>query len=307
MTAVRLAWQVPLAIGSYLFFKVTRFILRRLATLHFAVLRRDAKCWQIFSEEFLGRPLVLPAVMVEGPRWNTHALIVRAGPLKVERSIEIHLPTAFRSASSWTVVVYRFPGHRTVESIGSVDVSPDDEWCSLAVEPGRYALVLRYYDWNAAAALPEVRVDGRAALASIPVPADANEFYHRLRQRRNLFYRMLHYYVYVLLEHGDRLPHRLVEKEYLPVGNPQTRFAYGIVPRGRRLVVAADSTLLAAGDIYLTLYDRASFPVEWDRLVEPEHSTGPFDQDCMYLVRVIFQSPPESGALEDGLTVQTVS
>ncbi len=307
MPVLRLAWQVPLAIGSYLFFKAARFCLRRMASLHYAVLSRQAKNWRIFSEEFLDEWLVLPVVMVEGPRWNTHALIARAGPLKVERTIAIHLPTAFRAANAWTMVVYRFPSHRTVASFASCDTYSEEQWSSLTLEPGRYALVLRYYGWSNNATLPEVRVDRAQAVASTPVPPDANDFYHRLAQRQSLFFRLLHYYVYVLLQYKDFLPRHFVEREFLPVGNPKTQFAYGIVPRGKRLTVMLDASLLAVCDVYLTLYDRASLPVQWNQLTEPEHATRPLGQDCMFLIRVHPKTSTKDAVLENGVTVQVTS
>lgn len=302
----RLLWQLPMAIGSYLFFKATRFYLRRIVALHFRQHAHQARDWQIFSKEFFDRRLVLPVIMVEGPRWNTHAVIARTGPFDVQRSIRINFPTAARPAGAWTIVVYRFRDHRTVAAIGWADVSSTDAWLSFPLDRGRYSLVLRYYDWSNDVELPEVWVDDARSVGSVPVPPDANEFYRDLRTRENLLYRWLHYYVYVMLLYKDYLPRRLVEKEFLPVGNPETQFLYGALPRGKGLSISLQEPLLAAR-VYLTLYDRASFPVWWSELDRAENEISPAIEDRMFLLRVLETDPIEEGALASGVEVRVGS
>jgi hypothetical protein len=298
MPSVRLVWQLPVAILSYLFFKATRFCLRRLVKLHYRFHARRAQQWQVFSEEFLSRPLVLPVIMVEGPRWNTHALIAQTGPFRVGREIRIHLPLANRPAKSWTIVVYRFPGQRTVAAVGSPDVSSDEPWLTIPLTPGRYILVLRYYQWSDDVRLPEVWVDGSQAVDAAPIPPDANEFYCRLAARRSLFYRLLHDYVYVMLRYKDRLPRRWVEKEFLPVGNPETQFLYGALPRGKRLRIEVPPWVHANCDVYLTLYDRASFPVVWNEVAELEYETPRVVQDSMFLLRILSRTATDAVSVE---------
>src|SRR5262249_49587240 len=77
-----------------------------------------------------------------------------------------------------------------------------------------------------------------------------------------------------------------VEREFLPMGNPETRFAYGIVRRGRALRLRLDPRLLAASDVYFTLYSRDSFPACWYQVFEADHTTPAAVEDGFFLLRL---------------------
>ena len=77
-----------------------------------------------------------------------------------------------------------------------------------------------------------------------------------------------------------------MEGEYLPAGNPQTTFRYGSVRTGTRLAIDLDPRLWQTSDVYLTVYNRASFPVLSEQLTGPGHETAAVQADGTYLVRV---------------------
>jgi hypothetical protein len=114
-----------------------------------------------------------------------------------------------------------------------------------------------------------------------------NEFYSRLASRSGLFYRCLHYYVYILVKYAWLFPQRLVEREFLPVGNPDTQFYYGVVPARQTLHLELGAAALATHEVYLTVYDLASFPTSWCRIAEPACSTDASPKDRLYLVRIL--------------------
>src|SRR2546430_1025503 len=117
---VRVFWEVPLALVSFVFYKVVRWLLRRVANLHFRPGTEKARHWRVLSAETLKNPLALPLLMTSAPRWNTHAVVATAGALRVERTLGVDVEAAARSAQSWTLVVYTFPGFRTVAGIDSL-------------------------------------------------------------------------------------------------------------------------------------------------------------------------------------------
>src|SRR5205085_656139 len=136
---------------------------------------------------------------------------------------------------SFTAVVNRYPRYQEVGSVDSVDRPFAGPWVEVPVpEPGRYMVVVRYYRWGDEVELPAVEVDGVPVCEPLRVPSDVNRFYEDLPARRNLYYVGLHFYVYAMLTYADRLPARIVEREYLPIANPRTVFRYGAVDAGER-------------------------------------------------------------------------
>jgi hypothetical protein len=280
------AWEIPLALMSFVFYQISRFCVQRLIHLNAIVSTAQSRRWRVFCAEEARSPLNLLAVMTSGPRLNTHAIVATVGPLQVKRTLRIHVAAAARSAASWTVVVYTAPSHRTVASAGSIGTPSSEPWQAIALPPGRYRLALRYYQWSDRVELPAVEVDGIEAVPARIVPADVNDFYNDLAKRSNFVYLCLHYYVGTLLRYRALLPRSLVEREYLPVGNPETTFYYGFVSGGEALAVELDAGLLKTHDVYFTLYNRASFPIQWYVLTEPQHITSPSPCDGTYLIRV---------------------
>jgi len=277
--------EVALAILSILFHRVVRATLRLLVDLHFRFGKAQSAEWRISSAEYFRRPLVLPVVMVEGPRWNTHAITASVGPIFAEQQLELDLEAPRRSADSWSIVLYRYPGYRALASVGSGSAPSDQAVSQIPVERGRFTLVVRYYGWNERCELPAIAADGLRVVEPVEVPANVNDFLRQIARNR-LFYLALHYYVWVMLKFRDRLSASWVEREFLPVGNPETRFAYGIVRPGQSVRVQTDSRLLSTSSVYLTVYSRSSFPTFWCAITEPDYLSPASTIEGMYLVRI---------------------
>jgi hypothetical protein len=286
---VRLLWVVPLSLASFAFHRVMRAVFRSLAAraMHRDVQRGQR--WQLLSRALLERRGTLTVIMLTAPRWNTHAIIGNAGPLEVKGSLSIDLAAAARSARSWSVVVYQFPRSITVASIGSIDsIEPPsgEPWWTIALPPGTYSLGVRYYLTTDTIELPAVRIDGEDHLPARRVGADALAVYDAVRGRRGLFYLCAHYYVFHVLDYRAWLPAAFVQREFLPVGNPQTQFRYGAVRAGQSIALRFSPALLSGHDVFFTLYNRYSFPVTWCVLTAARHDTGPVAAAGFYLVRI---------------------
>lgn len=285
-SAISFLWELPLAVASRSAFYIVRFVLRRLARLHYRRARCDATSWRVLNDQLLQRRLALSVVMTEGPRWNTHAVIARAGPLSVRNCMQVQVAEAQASAASWTLVVYSFPGHRTIAVLGPEDAHASKQSAAISLPPGRYSLIVRYYQPNCTATLPAVSVDGDETVASGAVPEGTNDFYQHLSNRRTWFHVVLHYHAFIALKYRNWLPRRLVERVFLPVGNPETLFHYGALQPQDALQIEIADRVLDQWDAYITVYDLASFPLDWRRIASTDFQLDPFGCRCTFLVRL---------------------
>ena len=76
---------------SFIFNKITKFIVGNLYTAYLAINKKQASTWRVLSAETLKSPLSLPVLMTKAPRWNNHAIIGTLGPFKVEDSLGVNL------------------------------------------------------------------------------------------------------------------------------------------------------------------------------------------------------------------------
>src|SRR5262249_49307691 len=139
-------WEFPLGLGSFLFYRSAKAVMRGLLHRHNAKTAQQVPKWQPVSGEFLSKPFALPLVMTTGPRWNTHAVIATLAPVVVEGTLEIDATAADRSARSWTVVVCTHPARTTVTSVGSLASPYSGGQARITLPAGTYWLGLRYYD-----------------------------------------------------------------------------------------------------------------------------------------------------------------
>lgn len=286
MSTVELVWEMPLAAASYVFFKMTRLVVRGITRRHLARHADQAPRWRVLSAASLSRPMMLPVVMTSGPRWNTHAIIANVGPFRVARSLAIHRSVADASAACWTIVVNTYPGHHALTRLGSGDGLRAHDWHDLPLEPGSYSLMLRYYHWSGDVRLPALQIDDQRGVEEAAVPADVNSFYVDLWKRRSRFYLCLHYYVFTIVRVRKWLPASFVRGEVLPIGNPDTEFYYDIVWPGARCSITVDPVVLVEHDVFYTLYGRDSFPLAWAHITEPQHTTSLVAEKGLLLVRV---------------------
>lgn len=297
--------QLPLALGSWVFHKLARALARFAAPRLQSAGSASASIWKVYSAELFARPGVFPILLINAPRWNPHALLAMAGPLRVERELSFELEPVRRSAAAWSAVVYAYPGARTVAHVGSATGPLEGDRHTFALPPGKYALSLRYYDWTRIPSLPAVTVDGGPAVVEgRSVDPETNTFYRDLVKRRGLSSRCLHFYVYPMLRLAGWLPAGWVERQYLPVGNPETTFRYGVVEPGERLAFRLSARLLATHYAFVCRYSRDSLPLDWQRLEEPDVRLPPAQERGYYLVRLHRrreQDPPlETGDMEIG-------
>jgi len=298
--------ELPLALASFLLYRGTRFIMRRLIVLNSRLNRRRAHQWNLLSAETFQLPLALPAIMTAGPRWNPHAIIAGAGPFSVKQSVSVDLEAVLCSAKSWTLVFYTFPNQRTVAHIGALDGPFPQRWRSLALMPGKYTIALRYYHWSETVGLPEIQADGESVIPFRSVSHRNNDFYLDLIKRRSGFYLGMHYYMYTLLRREALVSPGFVEREFLPMGNPESRFRYGALERGEAIRFELAPALLANHDVYFTLYTRDSFPVRWYQIMEDQHLTEPALEDGFYLVRIHRKASTGADAAEAAIDIQMV-
>ena len=298
---LEIALKVSPTLASFLFQRAVRAVFRLGANLSMP-LQRDAFRWNVLSADFVRRPLVLPFMMLTGPRWNTHALIATLGPIRVARDLDFDL-TPLRSARCWTVVLYTFPDFKTAAALGPADFDSTGGPARVALKRSRYMVGLRCYGWSHPAGLPAVAVDGRPVVAPASVVYDPNDLLEVLRGRTGLFYLSSHYYLRLLVKYRNFFPRRFVDGEFLPVGNPETCFRYGLVDSNRSLYLDINSDIFKSFYVYLTLYNMSSFPTIWCQ-VQAAHSEIPAAlAPRYYLLRLQRHSIERGAPPDEGITL----
>lgn len=279
-------WEIPLACLSFLFYKVMKLAIGILYTIYLIINQEKAAQWRFFSQKMIAAPLILPVLMTKGPRWNTHAVIGTLGPFKVEQEITLDIESANNSAASWIAVVYSFPLYKTITSLESNKINCDGQWYSIKLKPGKYSLGIRYYNRTEKLQLPAIKVDGKNFVAAQIVPSNVNDFYFELIKAKNWFYSSLHYYIFTILKLRNFLPESFIRKEYLPVGAPDTFFAYNYLEQHQKLQIDIDSEIVSNCNIYFTLYDRSSLPLSWSQITTTQYNLAAPESEGYYLLRI---------------------
>jgi len=282
---LKLIYEIPLALLSFVFYKAMKFLLGGIYAIYLAVNKKTTRQWRVLSAEMLENPIALPVIMTKGPRWNTHAIVASAGPFPIQESLSVKARSAQKSSQSWTAAIYGYPGYETIANLGSLSSTCTEAWESLKLQPGNYTIVLRYYDWTDTVEFPAIKADDRAIIDTQTIAGDVNDFLLGLKQNKNWFYRGLHGYIFTILRLRRWLPESFVRREFLPVGDRDNQFGYGYLYRGEQLQTEFDPDVLGSYDIYLTLYNRSSFPTAWYQLNEAKHVTQPSETDSFYLLR----------------------
>lgn len=285
-------WEVPLGMVSFLFSRGVKWALTFISRYYNPTDAQAKPEWQVVSTDFLKSPLKLLWTMSRA-RWNLHSLIAIGGPFTVGKSLTLDTKSLWQSAPSWTAVVYTLKGYKTIASVGSLMTSPDQPSVTLDLPSGRYLVGLRHYNWQNPVELPAIAVDGIPALAaqSLAAPADFNQFYRQLRERRGLLYSCLNYYVYPLLRWLTWLPESMVKPIFLPVPNPETHFFYGALDRGETLTIELPTGLLDTHRLYFSLYSRDCFPMDWYPITTDHHVSDSMPEQAVYILRVHPKTP----------------
>lgn len=281
-------WMLPLGLLSFMAFRLVRRVLGRL--IERQTFRQPAfkPGWRPFSARTLKLKWYLPFLMTRAPRWNPHALIANAGPFAARRSVRVRVADADAAARDWTIVLYSHPHYRTLQSQSPAPEATRTEWVELPVEPGEFTLSLRYYLLRGAQpAAPAIEIDGAPYCDAQALSPSDNDFYRSLAREHNTrFYRAIQYHVYVLLRFQRWFSPEFVKRELLPVGNPVTRFAYGMHRPGQRIRVQLSGEVFEHAQAYLTVYECGSFPVEWIDLASPHALTAVQERAGFHVLRV---------------------
>lgn len=289
--ALDLLWEIPLAMLSWLFFKLNKLIIGGLYAIYLHRQSQRASTWRILSAETLRIPISLPVLMTKGPRWNTHAIIGTLGPFRVTQDCWVERSRVEASAQSWTIVVYDYPAYATVTQISSLDPAPAHSsehpgWQVIALPPGMYSLGVRYYEVVGQPRMPAVKLSPDSEIPAAVAPSVPNQVYDTLAERGNFYYLALHAYIFTLLRLRPWLSDHWVRREYLPVGNPDTLFRYGYIRRGQLLTLEVEPNMLEDYWLYLTVYNRASLPIISTNLQNPSYCSEPLPSDGFYLLRI---------------------
>ncbi|MGK7898101.1 MAG: DUF6208 family protein [Xenococcus sp. (in: cyanobacteria)] len=286
MKQLMLVWEIPLALFSLVFYKTMKLIIGNLFTIYLVINKNKAAIWRVLSQETIDSFLSLPVLMTKGPRWNTHAIIGTLGPFKVEKEVSLNITTANSSARSWIAVVYSFPSYKTITSLESSKISSDNDWYTIKLAPGKYSLGLRYYNRLDDINLPEIKIDDNLFTDKQKVATDNNNFYDNLIQAKNLFYSSLHYYIFTILKLRKFLPESFVRKEFLPVGAPDTFFAYNYLAKQQSLKINFTQDIIDNCNIYFNVYDRSSLPLSWCEISTTEYNLTATQTNGYYLLRI---------------------
>lgn len=309
MDRVKSSFELLIFPLSFALNRVVRSGFRLLYRLRFLLQRKQFEIgpfsWQTLNEVLSEKPFFVRYLAVAAPRWNPHALIASGGPVRVDEKLEFSTSGLCQAAAHWYFVIYRAPNSETIHCVSSED-DPQGNVC-LTVDPGIYTVTLRAYLPQAQLCLPDIVVDGgeRRIAARTVASREQPELEGILFHRRSPFFGFLHHYMRTMLRRPELFPGRWVEREYLPVGNPETRFVYGAFEAGQSIRVSADERVLGAGLVYLTCYNRSSFPVYGVRVeASPEVTTPSFSDSGFYLCRIVLSERIPD--LEDRLMVTSV-
>ncbi|MBN2531237.1 MAG: hypothetical protein JXB88_00020 [Spirochaetales bacterium] len=256
------------------------------------------RSWTGLGEALNKNPKALLYGSIWGPRWNCHAVIGTTGIFKVQSTLEVSSRTLQEASDAWTIVIYD-KSNKTIGHMSSSDTNGNDDWIKKCLECGEYSLTLRYYNPGPRAGFPEVRVDNAELISSRAI-GDEREIYdgflNSIRNKNGLFFRLLHYYMFFLLE-WKNVSADLIRKEFLPVGNPATQYYYGIIHKNEIMEINSELELLKDAYIYLTLYNTSSFPISWDMVETSCYKSNVMTVNGYYLIRIVNCSPERSNLL----------
>jgi hypothetical protein len=222
------------------------------------------------------------------PRWNPHALIASCGPMYIKHGLEFDVNELKEETKYWYMVIYGAPNGKTVRSISSTDSLTG--CLQIPLEAGNYTLTLRIYDPRDLQTFPGISLDdgrykvqGRQVSICYQPPLERLVF-----GRRSAFLMFVHHYMYTMLDRKGVFPSAWVSREYLPVGNPETFFLYGVFKAGQSLKVSLDMPMLAGSLIFLTCYNRSSYPIYQAELSHDSiFETYAFTEGGFFLCRVV--------------------
>ncbi len=290
--------EIIFAIFSFIFNKLMKFIIGNLYIIYLTFNQKKAKEWRILSAESLNIPLSMPVLMTKAPRWNTHAIIGTLGPIKIKENLALDLTAINQCTDTWIGAIYSFPTYKTVVNLNSESGTIYDNWLNYNLSSGNYTIGLRYYNTDKDVIFPKIKIDGANIINPENIPANINDFYQKLIERKNWFYLALHYYIYTILKFRKYLPVSFIRYEFLPVGAPNTEFYYNYLAKNQSLEINIKEDILFNHNIYFTLYDRTSLPITWSHIKAEKYQLSPIKNNGYYLLRVRQKSQMRSVKFE---------
>lgn len=288
---VALLWQIPFTVLSYCFYRVVRFLFQNVLARFTQMFPEESKeghliRWSGYTE-VLRQPNAVIYVMVTSPRWNCHVVIGAVGPFSVKSSISIEVEAAQMSAGQWTFVIYK--KDRQTNVFLPSTAAGGKSWQTVKLEPGVYSIIARYYNCREKVTFPRVKVDDiekskpRTMTREV---ADYQNLLEKYRNRRSLFFYLMHYHVFHVLRWKNWLPEPFVLRVYLPTWNPASHYFYGSLRKGEILSVDFDREISDNVNLFLTVCNICSFPVLWGPVLESGYRSEPVPCDGTYLIRV---------------------
>ncbi|ACY13416.1 DUF6208 family protein [Haliangium ochraceum] len=283
MRRSRLLLEAPLALASFALNRAA--LARALKPMSRAPASDQPRAWKLMDEAFFAPPSVMTAYSLLAPRWNVHAAIAVSPILPVTGRVSVDVAAANAASPRWTLVAYDKQG--TVAAVGTTNTEADASWAAIELSPGLYRFVIRLYEPGPGGVVPEVHIDGEPALAALELPEDPTRVYRSLRARGGRRHRALQRYVYPMVRLRRLLGEERVTREYLPVGNPETLFRFGVVERGQRLELRPPDELPDDCGLYLCLYDQSSLPMWFGPILPEGIQTPPAPDHGTWLVRIV--------------------
>ena len=252
---------------------------------HNIISRLSNDSWKLLVEKFKV-PGSLIYVMLNAPRWNTHALVATLGPFKVEEVIRFsNLSDVTKNCQSWTVVVYEQPSNRTVAFFSSFEIQSDEH--TLNLPSGKYAIGMRCYEGEYPLSLPVVMIDKSQKQIRRIISSKPEYYPSRIFGKKSKFFETLQLYSHLALSGRVKKNEEFVKNEYLPVGNPETEFTFGTIMHNETKCLDFSDIDFDKYLLYVTRYNSSSFPIESKRLTGKKIELKAQQELQSYLIRKV--------------------
>jgi hypothetical protein len=292
---------------SYGVFSFINKVMARLVASKLLGLGQEPASWIPYSNGSK-RVLGISVLKLYAHRWNCHAVIASTQVVRVQSEISVNLTAARAAAEAWTVVIYRNDGHhQTVATLGVSTATDADGWVRVPVEAGgRYSAALRYYHCREGAEYPEVRCDGELLAKRSPVGNEVQAHQRMLEgisQRTSIYNRFHQYHLLWALANHHRYPVLVLGKRMIPIGNPETLFFFGLVPKGAQVRIRLQPEQMKTNFVFVTLFNNRSEPVQWLELEKAEDASPPALQEGFFLMRIHPKDGTPDPSLEGAFVV----
>jgi hypothetical protein len=284
--------EAPLALLSYMTYETFKCLLRPLVEMHTSAHRENTWTDRLHASFADNAPRPRSAALAAiswGPRWNTHTNVHF---LRVEMPASgvatFEVENVRLAGFSWQIIAYD-SRQGVVGRLAMAVQGPD--WLTLTVrsdETARLSIRPYVFGERMSAVLPRVRLDGEDVAGSVEFSRDRLAFNYTLHKHEQPICWPLQWHVYPLLCCRDWLPPELVRRIYLPVGNPETQWLYGLVHEGFALHFDVAEHVLTDHLVYCTVYDRASFPtLPCGSVEKPVQTLEVCGEDGFWATRVV--------------------